>query len=160
MLYELQLDPDKHLSEVSRNCSPEAHVPGAQSNWFLFSTHRVRSDILTHIWHISEANKRTKITTVVWNMNCSEGHGALVQHFYFIFKDKTEECFSQTRIVSVKLRGNCIVSPHTSSQDLRGCLLTVPIRRRDGRGKTKNRETHLPIPPSPPKKSKIKLPRS
>lgn len=101
MLYELQLDPDKHLSEVYRNCSPEAHVPGAQSNWFLFSTHRVRSDILTHILHISEANKRTKITTVVWNMNCSEGHGALVQHFYFILFLKIRQGNASVRLGSL-----------------------------------------------------------
>ena len=29
LLYDSQLDPDKHLSEVSRNWSPEACVPGA-----------------------------------------------------------------------------------------------------------------------------------
>lgn len=66
LLNELQLDPDKHLSEVSRNSSPEAHVSGAQGNRFLFSISHIRSDILINILHISEAKKYIKLTSVVW----------------------------------------------------------------------------------------------
>lgn len=65
LLNELQLDPDKHLSEVSRNCSPEAHVSGAKGNWFLFSTSHIRPDILIYILHISEAKKCIKLISVV-----------------------------------------------------------------------------------------------
>lgn len=65
LLNERQLDPDKHLSEVSRNCFPEAHVSGAQENQFLFSTSHIRPDILRHILHISEAKKCIKLTSVV-----------------------------------------------------------------------------------------------
>lgn len=65
LLNELQLDSDKSLFEVSRNCSPEVHVPGAQGNWILFSTSHIRPDILRHILHISEAKKCIKPTSVV-----------------------------------------------------------------------------------------------
>lgn len=64
LLTDLQSGPDKHLSEVSRNSSPDAHLSGTQGN-FLFSTSHIRPDILIYILHISEAKKCIKLISVV-----------------------------------------------------------------------------------------------